>query len=38
MKICVKFLQLNDAGENFALEKEFKQQNFEIKFEYNGPH
>jgi hypothetical protein len=37
MKICMDLLQLNDAGENFALEKEFKRQNFDMKFEYSGP-
>jgi hypothetical protein len=34
----VKFLRLDDAGENFALEKLCKQQNVnDIKFEFSGP-
>jgi hypothetical protein len=35
--IQVKFLRLDDAGENYALEKECKQQNLAVKFEYSGP-
>jgi transposase InsO family protein len=35
--IQVKFLRLDDAGENYALEKECKQQNLGVKFEYSGP-
>jgi uncharacterized protein YqeY len=35
--IWVKFLRLDDAGENYALEKEYKQQNLAVKFEYSGP-
>jgi hypothetical protein len=34
--IRVKFLRLDDAGENYALEKECKQQNLAVKFEYSG--
>jgi hypothetical protein len=30
-------LRLDDAGENYALEKEYKQQNLAVKFEYSGP-
>jgi hypothetical protein len=30
-------LRLDDAGENYALEKECKQQNLTVKFEYSGP-
>jgi hypothetical protein len=33
----VKFLRVDDAGENFALEKQCKQQNLNVKFEYTGP-
>jgi hypothetical protein len=33
----VKFLRLDDAGENFALEKLCKQQNVNVKFEFSGP-
>jgi hypothetical protein len=33
----VNFLRLDDAGENYALEKECKQQNLTVKFEYSGP-
>jgi hypothetical protein len=33
----VKFLRVNEAGENFALEKLCKQQNFNVKFEFSGP-
>jgi hypothetical protein len=36
--IQVKFLRLDDAGENRALEKECTQQNLAVKFEYSGPH
>jgi hypothetical protein len=35
--IQVKFLRLDDAEENHALEKECKQQNLAVKFEYSGP-
>jgi hypothetical protein len=35
--IRVKFLRLDDAGENYALEEECKQQNLTVKFEYSGP-
>jgi hypothetical protein len=31
-------LRLDDAGENYALEKEYKQQNLAVKFEYSGPY
>jgi hypothetical protein len=34
--IQVRFLRLDDAGENYVLEKECKQQNLAIKFEYSG--
>jgi hypothetical protein len=30
----VKFLRLDNAGENFALEKLSKQQNVDVKFEF----
>jgi hypothetical protein len=33
----VRFLRLDEAEENHALEKESKQQNLTIKFEYSGP-
>jgi uncharacterized protein YqeY len=33
--IQVKSLRLDDAGENYALEKECKQQNLAVKFEYS---
>jgi hypothetical protein len=33
----VKFLRLDDAGENFALEKLCEQQNVDVKFEFSGP-
>jgi hypothetical protein len=33
----VKFLRLDDAGENFALEKLCKQQHVDVKFEFSGP-
>jgi hypothetical protein len=33
----VKFLRLDDAGENFALEKLCKQQNVDVKFKFLGP-
>ena len=33
----VKFLRLDDAGENFALEKACKQQQLGVKFEFSGP-
>jgi hypothetical protein len=33
----VKFLRLDEAGENYASEKECMQQNLAIKFEYSGP-
>ena len=32
-----KFLRVDDAGENFALEKQCKRQNLNVKFEYTGP-
>jgi uncharacterized protein YqeY len=35
--IQVKFLRLDDAGENYALEKECKQKKLAVKFEYSGP-
>jgi hypothetical protein len=35
--IQVRFLRLYDAGENYALEKECKQQNLAIKFKYSEP-
>jgi hypothetical protein len=35
--IQMKFLRLDDSGENYALEKECKQQNLTVKFEYSGP-
>jgi hypothetical protein len=35
--IQVKFLRLDDAEDNYALEKECKQQNLAVKFEYSGP-
>jgi hypothetical protein len=34
--IQVIFLSLDDARENYALEKECKQQNLAFKFEYSG--
>jgi hypothetical protein len=33
--VQVRFLRLDDAGENYALEKECKQQNLVVKFEYS---
>jgi hypothetical protein len=33
----VNFLRLDNAGENFALEKLCKQQNVDVKFEFSGP-
>jgi transposase InsO family protein len=33
----VKFLRLDNAGENFALEKLCKRQNVDVKFEFSGP-
>jgi hypothetical protein len=33
----VKFLLLDDAGKNFALEKICKKQNVDVKFEISGP-
>ena len=33
----VKFLRDDDAGENFVLEKQYKRQNLNVKFEYTGP-
>jgi hypothetical protein len=36
-EINVKFFRLDDAGENFALEKLCKQQNVDVKFEFSGP-
>jgi myosin heavy subunit len=35
--IQIRFLRLDDAGENHALEKKYKQQNFAVKFDYSGP-
>jgi hypothetical protein len=35
--VNIKFLRLDDAGENFALEKLCKQQNVDVKFEFSGP-
>jgi len=35
--IAVVFLRLDDAGENYALEKTCKQENLKIKFEFSGP-
>jgi hypothetical protein len=35
--IQVRFLRLDDTGENYALERESKQQNLAVKFEYSGP-
>ena len=37
LKRTVKFLRLDDAGENFALEKACKQLNLGVKFEFSGP-
>jgi hypothetical protein len=34
--IQVKFLRVDDARENYAVEKEYNQQNLEVKFEYSG--
>jgi hypothetical protein len=31
------FLRLDDAGENFALEKACKQRHLELQFEFSGP-
>jgi hypothetical protein len=33
----VKFLRLDDAGENFAFKKLCKQQNVDVKYEFSGP-
>jgi transposase InsO family protein len=33
----VKFLRLDDAGENFALEKACKQHHLGLQFEFSGP-
>jgi hypothetical protein len=33
----VKFLRLDDAGENFALEKLCKQQNVDVRFKFSRP-
>jgi hypothetical protein len=35
--IQVKLLRLDGIGENYALEKDCKQQNLAVKFEYSGP-
>jgi hypothetical protein len=35
--IFVKILRLDDAGENYALEKACKHEKLCIKFEYSGP-
>ena len=37
LKKNVKFLRLDDAGENFALEKACKQQQLGVTFEFSGP-
>ena len=37
LKKTVKFLRLDDAGENFALEKACKQQQLGVTFEFSGP-
>jgi hypothetical protein len=34
--IQLKFLRLDNAGEDYALEKECKQQNLAVRFEYSG--
>jgi hypothetical protein len=34
LKKAVKFLRLDDAGENFALEKACKPQHLELQFEF----
>jgi hypothetical protein len=36
-KIYVRFLRLNDAGENYALEKSCKDEKLNIKLENSGP-
>jgi hypothetical protein len=36
MKIGVKFLRLDIAGEKFSLQKDFKREQFEIKFGHSG--
>jgi hypothetical protein len=33
----LKFSRLDDTGENYAFEKECKQQNLAVKFEFSGP-
>jgi hypothetical protein len=33
----IKFLRVDDIGENFALEKLCKQQNVDVKFKFSGP-
>jgi hypothetical protein len=33
----IKFLSFNDAGENCALEKAFKQQHLGLQFKFSGP-
>jgi transposase InsO family protein len=35
--VCRVFIRLDDAGENYALEKACNQHNLKIKFEYSGP-
>jgi hypothetical protein len=34
--IHVKFLRVDDAGENYALEKACKRESLSIKFEFSG--
>ena len=36
-KTYVVFIRLDDARENYALEKTCNQQNLKVKFEYSGP-
>jgi hypothetical protein len=35
--VHVKFLRLDNAGENYALEKACKHERLNIKFEFSGP-
>ena len=35
--MTVKFLRLDDGGENVALEKACKQQQLDVTFEFSGP-
>ena len=37
LKKNVKFLRLDDAGENFALQKACKQQHLGVAFKFIGP-